>query len=122
MRHPLIISVKRIYSAPEDSDGVRILVDRIWPRGMKKATAKIDAWMKDIAPSTELRKWYGHDPKKWKEFRKRYFAELKAKSQLLDQLREQIGEGPATLLYSTKETELNNAMALREYLERRSPS
>ena len=113
------IAVKRIYSAPEDSDGVRILVDRLWPRGMKKATAKVDAWVKEIAPSTELRQWYGHDPKKWNEFRKRYFAELEAKPEFLDQLREHMGEGTATFLYSSKEDKLNNAMALREYLKRR---
>jgi uncharacterized protein YeaO (DUF488 family) len=114
----LIIAVKRIYSAPDDADGVRILVDRLWPRGMKKATTKIDAWVKEIAPSTELRQWYGHDPKKWNEFRKRYFAELEAKPELLDQLREQMGEGPVTFLYGSREDKLNNAMALREYLER----
>lgn len=114
----MIIAVKRIYSAPEEADGVRILVDRLWPRGLRKATAKIDAWAKNIAPSTELRQWYGHDPKKWDEFRRRYFAELEANAALLDQLREQMGEGPVTFLYSSKENELNNAMALREYLER----
>lgn len=114
-----MIGVKRVYEAPAQADGVRILVDRLWPRGLSKAAARVDTWMKDIAPSTELRQWYGHDPEKWAEFRRRYFAELEAKSALVDQLQEHIAESSVTLLYGSKENELNNAVALREYLQRR---
>lgn len=114
-----MIGVKRVYEAPGQEDGVRILVDRLWPRGLSKAAAGVDTWMKDIAPSTELRQWYGHDPKKWAEFRRRYFAELEAKSALVDQLQEYMAKNSVTLLYGSKENEFNNAVALREYLQRR---
>lgn len=110
------ISIKRVYEAPAPSDGRRILVDRLWPRGLSKASAQIDYWAKDIAPSNELRRWYDHDPEKWPEFRRRYFAELNEQPDGVASLRGQIGKGPATFLYSSKEDRLNNAVALREYL------
>lgn len=98
-------------------DGRRILVDRLWPRGLSKAAARIDHWAKAVAPSTALRRWYGHDPAKWKEFRRRYFAELDANPAGLAELRRHLGKGRVTLLFSSKEERLNNATALREYLE-----
>jgi uncharacterized protein YeaO (DUF488 family) len=111
------VRVKRVYERPVPSDGTRILVDRLWPRGLSKATAHIDYWAKAIAPSTDLRLWYRHDPAKWKEFRRRYFAELKANPVGMAELRRHLGKGSVTLLYSSKEERLNNATALQEYLE-----
>ena len=112
------IRTKRVYEAPDPADGRRILVDRLWPRGLSKAAARIDYWAKAIAPSTRLRQWYGHDPDKWKEFRRRYFAELGANSEGVDELRRELGKGTVTLLFSSKEERLNNATALQEYLKR----
>lgn len=111
------IRTKRIYEPPARGDGRRILVDRLWPRGLSKTAARIDYWAKDVAPSTRLRQWYGHDPAKWKEFRRRYFAELDANPQGLAELRRHLGRGTVTLLFSSREERLNNAMALREYLK-----
>lgn len=111
------IQVKRIYDAPSTSDGVRILVDRLWPRGIKKGDAKIDLWLKDIAPSTTLRKWYAHDPEKWTEFQKKYGKELEDKSELLEKIVKELKKGSVTLLYSSKETERNNAVCLKNYLD-----
>lgn len=111
------IRTKRIYEPPARGDGRRILVDRLWPRGLSKTAARIDYWAKAIAPSTRLRRWYGHDPAKWKEFRRRYFAELDANPQGLAELRRHLGRGTVTLLFSSREERLNNAMALREYLK-----
>ena len=111
------IRTKRVYDPPAVADGRRILIDRLWARGLSKTKARIDYWAKDIAPSTALRKWYGHDPDKWKEFRKRYFAELDANPGGLAALRAHLGRGTVTLLFSSRETRLNNASALREYLE-----
>ena len=99
------------------SDGRRILIDRLWPRGVSKSDASIDAWAKDVAPSNELRRWYQHDPQKWPEFRRRYFAELDSNAARIAELRESLGEGTATLVFSSKETKLNNATALKEFLE-----
>lgn len=113
------IHVKRAYEDAESGDGRRILVDRMWPRGVKKEDAAIDHWAKEAAPSTELRKWYGHDPEKWDEFRRRYFAELDENSEAVAELREAVGDGPATLVFSSKEERYNNAVALKEYLEGR---
>ena len=109
---------KRVYDAPAATDGARILVDRLWPRGLTKARARVDHWVREIAPSNELRRWYGHDPAKWAEFRRRYFAELDARPDETRRLRDLIGKAPATLLYSSKEPKLNNATALVEYLQR----
>jgi len=110
------IQIKRAYEEPADDDGVRILVDRLWPRGISKADARIDFWPKEVAPSNELRKWYGHDPEKWAEFKERYFAELEAGPDGLEELKRRVQDGVVTFVYSSKERELNNAVALREYL------
>ena len=98
-------------------DGKRILVDRLWPRGIKKEAAAIDEWLKDIAPSTELRKWYSHDPAKWGEFKQRYKIELKDRMEIIDRLRQESKTRAITLLFSAKATELNNAVALKEFVE-----
>ncbi len=111
------IKVKRVYEPPSPSDGQRILVDRLWPRGIAKAAAKIDLWIKEIAPSNALRKWYAHDPQKWPEFKRKYFAELEANDEVLKSFLAQIGKGEVTFLFSSKETRLNNAFALKEYVE-----
>jgi len=111
------IKVKRVYDAPDAGDGRRILVDRLWPRGLTKEKAKIDYWAKDVAPSNELRKWYGHEPGKWEEFKKRYFAELGGNHAAVDELLEQVGSGPVTFVYSSTERVINNAEALKHYLE-----
>ena len=108
--------IKRVYETPEKEDGQRILVDRLWPRGLTKKKAKIDLWLKDIAPSTELRQWFGHDPGKWKEFRKRYGAELKKNAEPVSLLKEQMKKGPVTLVYGAKDGEHNDAFFLKEYL------
>ena len=108
---------KRIYDRSDSADGQRVLVDRLWPRGVSKTAARIDYWAKAVAPSTELRRWYGHDPVKWKEFRRRYFAELAANPAGLADLRQHLGKGTVTLLYGSREERLNDATALREYLE-----
>jgi uncharacterized protein YeaO (DUF488 family) len=115
----MTIDLKRVYDPPANSDGRRILVDRIWPRGITKADLQIDAWLKDLAPTTELRKWFGHDPAKWDEFRKRYAGELEQRSEALEELVEKARAGRVTLVFSAKDTEHNNAVALREHLERR---
>jgi uncharacterized protein YeaO (DUF488 family) len=111
-----MIKIKRIYDAPSDDDGSRILVDRLWPRGLSKERAKVDLWLKEIAPSNELRKWYAHDPEKWAEFRKKYFKDLDMKKELINQIVRKMKEGDVTLLYSSKEEKINNAAALKEYI------
>jgi uncharacterized protein YeaO (DUF488 family) len=109
-----MIKIKRTYDPPSSDDGKRILVDRLWPRGIKKEDAEIDEWLKDIAPSDELRKWFSHDPSKWQEFKKRYRNELKDKSELIENLRKQAKKGNITLLFSAKDIEHNNAVVLKE--------
>jgi uncharacterized protein YeaO (DUF488 family) len=113
------IDIKRAYDPPAKSDGRRILVDRVWPRGITKDDLQIDAWLKDLAPSTELRKWFGHDPAKWDEFRKRYASELEQRSEGLAELVRKARAGHITLVFAAKDTEHNNAVALREQLQRR---
>jgi uncharacterized protein YeaO (DUF488 family) len=113
------VETKRVYDPPTPSDGRRILVDRLWPRGLSRAAARIDSWAKEVAPSTRLRQWYQHEPAKWSEFRKRYFAELDAQPAAVLDLHSQVSKGRATLLYSSREQRLNNATALKEYLEGR---
>lgn len=113
------LRTKRIYERASGEDGRRVLVDRLWPRGLSKEKAGVDVWMRSIAPSDALRRWYGHDPTKWEEFRRRYFAELDANPEGVVDLRAALGSGPATLLFSSKEEDLNNARALLEYLEER---
>ena len=113
------IRTKRIYEQPESKDGIRILVDRLWPRGLSREQAQLDAWYKDLAPSTELRRWYNHDPGKWNEFRSRYFLELQNQPEQVRKLLKFLGKSPATLLFGAKEAQYNNAVALKEYLESR---
>jgi uncharacterized protein YeaO (DUF488 family) len=110
------VKIKRIYEPPAKEDGFRILVDRLWPRGLSKEKAKIDFWLKEIAPSDKLRKWYGHDPKKWTTFRDKYFEELRDKDELVNLILKKTKEGMITFLYSSKEKKVNNATALKEYI------
>jgi uncharacterized protein YeaO (DUF488 family) len=112
-----MIKIKRAYDPLSSDDGKRILVDRLWPRGIKKEDAAIDEWLKDIAPSTELRRWYSHDPAKWGEFKKRYKIELKDKIGIVDRLRQESKKRTITFLFSAKERELNNAVALKQFIE-----
>lgn len=115
-----MINAKRVYDQPQKSDGLRILVDRLWPRGLTKETAKIDLWLKEIAPSHALRKWSHHDPKRWPEFKKRYLAELADHSEQLKIILSQSKGKTVTLLFAAKDVQHNNAVALREYLEEQS--
>ena len=110
------IRIKRAYLPPASRDGARILVDRIWPRGLRKGEAAIERWMKEVAPSTALRRWYGHDPARWEMFRQRYRAELKGKAAILDELRTIAGESSLTLVYSARDEQHNQAVVLREVL------
>ncbi|MFO0700156.1 MAG: DUF488 domain-containing protein [Nitrospira sp.] len=110
------ILVKRIYEPAAKSDGFRVLVDRLWPRGLSKANSKLDLWLREIGPSTALRKWFNHDPARWVEFQRRYRAELNKRSELLDMIRKQAKVGPVTLLYSAKDEAHNQAIALRSFL------
>ena len=113
-----MIRLKRIYDAPSRNDGYRVLVDRLWPRGMNKEKARIDISLKEVAPSDELRKWSNHEPQKWGDFRKRYFAELKHKQEILGSIVEKHGKA-VTLLYGAKDQQNNNAVALKEYLAKK---
>jgi uncharacterized protein YeaO (DUF488 family) len=110
------IVLKRAYDPPAADDGTRVLVDRLWPRGVAKADAKLDAWMKDIAPSADLRTWFGHDPARWEEFRKRYREELDAHGDLIADLRTLARKGRLTLVYSAHDEKHNDAVVLRERL------
>jgi uncharacterized protein YeaO (DUF488 family) len=112
----LDIRIKRAYEQPSSADGTRVLVDRLWPRGLKKADAHIAQWLKEVAPSNELRKWFGHDPARWEEFRRRYEAELADKGDLLGELRELAKDGPLTLVYSAHDEAHNQAVVLRDRL------
>ena len=112
-----MVKTKRVYDHASRDDGKRILIDRLWPRGIKKDEAKIDEWMKDIAPSDELRKWFAHDPAKWPEFKKRYINELKKKSELVERLRAEAKKETVTLLFAAKDVEHDNAMVLKEFIE-----
>ena len=111
------LRTKRIYLEPDESDGRRVLIDRLWPRGVSKEAAQIDFWAKSVAPSNELRQWYQHDPAKWPEFRERYFSELDSNPEGVAELRAALGAGTTTILFASKEERLNNASALCEYLE-----
>jgi uncharacterized protein YeaO (DUF488 family) len=110
------VRLKRAYEPPAPDDGARILVDRLWPRGVSKADAALDQWMKDIAPSTELRKWFGHDSARWEEFRRRYTREMHGHADLLDQLRALARQGPITLVFSAHDALHNDAVVLRDVL------
>lgn len=113
------LKLKRAYDTPEPEDGFRILVDRLWPRGMAKNAARIDLWLKEVAPSTALRKRFRHDPSEWTEFRDRYFEELDETPEAVATLRDRLRSGPVTLVYAVKNREYNNAVALAEYLSSR---
>jgi uncharacterized protein YeaO (DUF488 family) len=111
------VRIKRVYDPPSPGDGRRVLVDRLWPRGLKREAARIDLWLKEVAPSDELRRWFNHDPGRWSEFQKRYRAELRGNTDGIKTLRDFIrGAGPVTLLFAAKDAEHNNAVAPRDHL------
>ena len=110
------IRIKRAYEEPDREDGTRILVDRLWPRGLTKEKARVDLWLKDVAPSTELRKWFAHDPAKWAEFRSRYLEELKGNKEQLSLLRQEAAKGNVTLVYGAKDQQHNEAVILQTLL------
>lgn len=115
----MAVRMKRAYDRPERSDGYRVLIDRIWPRGVTKAEARLDEWARELAPSSELRRWFGHDPAKFDEFRRRYRKELAAHDEKLRELRRRARNGTLTLVYSARDTEHNDAVVLVELLRRR---
>jgi uncharacterized protein YeaO (DUF488 family) len=110
------IRIKRVYAEPEARDGTRILVDRLWPRGLTKEKARVDIWLKEIAPTTGLRKWFGHDPGKWAQFQRRYLAEVKENNEAVTLLKREAAKGPVTLLYAAKDEEHNEALVLQALL------
>jgi uncharacterized protein YeaO (DUF488 family) len=112
-----VIQLKRVYEKPEPNDGIRFLVERLWPRGIRKAGFEMDAWQKDAGPSDRLRKWFAHDPARWAEVQRRYFAELKTRPEAWEPILHAAKRGRVTLLYSSHDTEHNNAVALKNYLE-----
>ena len=114
-----MIKLKRAYDPISRTDGTRFLVERLWPRGLTKAKLHVDAWLKEVGPSTELRKWFGHDPEKWDTFRARYARELNSRPEAWRPLVSAARRGPVTLVYSSHDTEHNNAVALKEYLRSR---
>jgi uncharacterized protein YeaO (DUF488 family) len=114
----MTIKLKRVYEKPESDDGIRILVDRLWPRGLSKARAKLDLWPKEIAPTTGLRKWFGHDPKKWRTFRARYERELKHNAEQIELIKREARGGTVSLLYGARDQQHNEAVVLKELLER----
>jgi len=111
------IQLKRAYKPPEKQDGTRLLVERLWPRGLTKEKAAIDEWFKDVAPSQELRKWYAHDPKKWETFRRRYLEELRGNPEAVSRLRERVKAGPVTFVFAAKDEEHNSALVLKKFIE-----
>ncbi len=111
------ISIKRAYEAPEPGDGLRVLVDRLWPRGLRKDRAHIDIWLKEIAPSAELRRWFNHDPARWDEFQRRYSHELSDKVDIVNELRRLIARGKVTLLFAARDVDCSNAVALQSVLK-----
>jgi uncharacterized protein YeaO (DUF488 family) len=113
-----MITIKRVYDRPEPTDGTRFLVERLWPRGMKKDALRLDGWLKEVAPSDALRRWFGHDLAKWQEFQRRYFAELDSNPETWQPIVEAAQRGDVTLLYSARDAEHNNALALKAYIER----
>jgi uncharacterized protein YeaO (DUF488 family) len=114
-----MIKLKRVYEEEGAGDGVRYLVDRLWPRGIKKTSLRIDGWLKGAGPSSELRKWFSHDPERWQEFRRKYFAELDRAPEAWAPIRDALRQGTVTLLYSSHDTEHNNAVALKAYIEQK---
>jgi uncharacterized protein YeaO (DUF488 family) len=111
------LKIKRAYKKPETTDGKRILVDRLWPRGLTKEKAHLDLWLKDIAPTTKLRKWFGHDPDKWKEFRRRYNEELKKNTDQVEIMKKYLKKGTVTLVYGAKDEKHNEALVLKKWLD-----
>jgi len=109
------IRIKRVYEAPDKADGTRILVDRLWPRGLTKEKASIDLWLRDLAPSAELRKWFGHDPSRWEEFKERYLRELTGNREQIWLLKQEIEKGVVTLVYAAKDQEHNEAVVIQEH-------
>lgn len=114
----LDLRIKRVYDPVDSEDGFRVLIDRLWPRGLSKEKAKLDLWLKEIAPSTELRQWFHHEPAKWPEFRQRYFSELDSREEEVKEIRARAEKGRVTLLYAARDTEHNQALVLRDYLQR----
>lgn len=114
------LRIKRVYEPPSRQDGVRVLVDRVWPRGLSKEKAAVDHWLKDVAPSTALRRWFGHDPQRWDEFRRRYRAELAKRPGALDELRRLTRHGTSTLLFGARDSDHNQAVVLEELLSQGS--
>lgn len=115
------IRLRRVYDPPDESDGYRVLVDRVWPRGVSKEAARLDAWVRDLAPSHELRRWFGHDPDRWAQFRERYLDELRQHEEALDELAARAVKATVTLLYGARDERHNNAVVVREAIERRQP-
>lgn len=112
------LHLKRVYEAPAAGDGLRVLVDRLWPRGLSKEAAAVDLWARDVAPSAALRRWFAHDPRKWAEFQRRYGEELANNGEAVEALRQRLRAGDATLLYGARDEEHNQAVVLRDYLRR----
>lgn len=117
MKQPTKITIKRVYEPAAKTDGQRILIDRLWPRGLTKEKAALDLWLKEIAPTTELRQWFKHDPQKWAQFQKRYQAELKKNHTVADTLKDCLSKGAVTLVYGAKDEEHNDAVVLKDYFE-----
>ena len=112
-----MIHLKRVYEEPSSNDGVRVLVERLWPRGLTKERAAVDLWLKDVAPSPELRKWFGHDPARWEQFRERYRRELREKKDAVRLLKQKAKEGTVTLVYAARDEEHNGALVLKRVLQ-----
>ena len=112
-----MIKLKRAYEKPSSNDGLRILVERLWPRGLTKERAAVDLWLKDVAPSAELRKWFGHDPARWEQFQKRYWKELEEKGEAVQSLKQKTKQDTVTLVYAARDEEHNGALALKRFLE-----
>lgn len=111
------IRLKRVYEEPSESDGTRILIDRLWPRGLTKEKAKVDVWLKEIAPTTELRKWFNHEPSKWPEFKKRYKTEISNNPEAISALKKHLASGKATILYGAKDEEHNDAVVIKQFFD-----
>src|SRR5262249_24896170 len=116
-RGTAMIKLKRAYEKPSHDDGLRVLVERLWPRGLTKERAAVDLWLKEVAPSPELRKWFGHDPAKWEQFQKRYWKELEEKEEAVQLLKQKGTQGTVTLIYGARDGEHNSALALKRFLE-----
>jgi uncharacterized protein YeaO (DUF488 family) len=114
------IPLKRVYEEPSESDGTRILVDRLWPRGLTKEKAKVDVWLKDLAPTTELRKWFNHEPSKWTEFKKRYWDEISNNTDALSTFKKYLADGKVTIVYGAKDEKHNDAVVIKQYLDKKA--